>query len=456
MHRLSIGVMVALAMSAQPAFAQAVATVEITRKAVGKAQPAQCVVKAAPYGAESIQAPDILRVRIVPDSAIAINAQPTLHVLLDGDSVFSIVDDSVGSRSFGRGHLTGRVVALKAQNTVEPLCIVIPYPSPITTLVISGDRTSFVADGAVAAGLKSGKAASQITGSLGILHDSDKEGERRRRALCAPSWFKPPNRADSAKAVREALQKLGSVREFTPTSAESALVKTEALSRVRGKFRGWGALKVVPVQFLALFNSLCMDPLAGERLKSVVTLVSSLDSVRSTDPLDFTQAVLVPSLAAGQRGSGLIDYYAFEKRGSSGSGTQGVRVNLNVLRLRWQIPTHSDTLPREVFLIGLDLRRRWSFVDHSADDRGNTFAFTVELGPAVRFIRATGRDSRDRREFMEKAIGTDHKFDGGIAGSFSIRLRQVTASVEVPYLYQQRRNFQPVIGMRFDAPFFTL
>ena len=62
-------------------------------------------------------------------------------------------------------------------------------------------------------------------------------------------------------------------------------------------------------------------------------------------------------------------------------------------------------------------------------------------------------------------LGSSNDIYPGAVFAFDIRLRQVTATVDVPILLFKNkvgdpdpgalRGIQPVFGIRFDAPFFT-
>ena len=61
----------------------------------------------------------------------------------------------------------------------------------------------------------------------------------------------------------------------------------------------------------------------------------------------------------------------------------------------------------------------------------------------------------ERPLLREAIIGEDEDFFCGPAIGFTIQLRQVTASIDLPVLRHFENDIQPIIGIRFDAPFFT-
>lgn len=210
----------------------------------------------------------------------------------------------------------------------------------------------------------------------------------------------------------------------------------------------------------------------GERLRSYITLTGKDDTLKASRRSAFADAILLPTHAAGQIGSGLIDYHPYRIRGS-GSGTQGGRAILSVSRAHWAFVAPDDSLAdddrfndrsrtADVAIASFDWRYRWAFVDHQDDSLSNNFAFAVEAGFTARTLSVEGKDARD---FRRAALGTSSRNFWGPILAFEIQLRQVTATIDAPLLIVKRKDndpepgvlrpFKPVIGFRFDAPFFT-
>ena len=184
----------------------------------------------------------------------------------------------------------------------------------------------------------------------------------------------------------------------------------------------------------------------------------------------YAQAVASPMLVNGQAGSAVVDYYRYRTRGG-GTGTQGIHLLFSATRASWAPQTivgfagdslgnkllTSDSLTtlrgKSLSIISLDLRQRFAFIDHVSDVKGNSFGFGVELGLAMRQL--AGEATRDRT-YLQDALGTRHTFFIGAALGVDIRLRAVTASLELPYLTRINDLFQPTFAFHFDAPFFTL
>jgi hypothetical protein len=348
------------------------------------------------------------------------SSQARVLLLADGLEIGALARaESTVVATTERENLVGRVFSLRRANArdSEPLCAAIPFPRPLRIFRTGGEQTSFVADGAVGAGLRTGAGSGSVTGSLGIQHRSDKGAESPRDLFCATA-------GDDAK------RNLG------------------------GKFLF--GLRRATTWLLSLGNSLCLDRLSGETLKALVTLASSVDTLRDSTATVFTRAVLVPEFAGGHAGSGSIQYYVFEGRGH-GTGTQGVRGQFHVNRSFWRLTNKApsktaDTLARAITVISIDPRWRWAFIDRPDDPKDNTFSFFVEVGPALRWLSGSGWNDK---EFRTLLLNSNRSFYYGGTLAFGIQLRQVTASVDLPYLRYLADDFQPIIGIRFDAPFFT-
>jgi hypothetical protein len=315
----------------------------------------------------------------------------TLKILINGIVTSTIeAGTSPAEISTEDRAIAGSVVAVKRADAAEDrmLCIDVVEPKLIGVLKVGGDQTSFIADGAIGTALRTGVGGSTLTGSLGILHRS----------------VKIPGSRGGLPLAR---------------------------------------------------------PLAGELLRAIISVASSVDTLRSDTHAAFVQAILSPSFAGGAEGSALVDYYNYKDRGA-GAGTQGYHLLFSVERLQWRfapnaidsvpISIKTDTLAHPVSIIGLDMRYRFSFLDHPSDEKGNTFAFWVEAGPAIRWIPgASGRDS----SFKLRTLGTtSNLFLGGVL-QIAVQLRQVTATVDLPFLSHLTNEFSPTIGFKFDAPFFV-
>lgn len=415
--------------------AQSKVTLHLTSGAIAVGGPAECSFTSATTSdvvattTSNTTGMDSIHVTIWADDTHSPTAPSpaTLRILVEAVEVSTIQQgDSSADVALPGGSLTGSVVTLMRHDSNQPLCRATPIPRPVQTLVIEGNRTSFIADGAVGAGLRSGSGNTSLTGSLGILHESPKSAGTTRTMFCS-----------SAKS-----------------SGVGGLAQKAILWTLQAA-----------LQAMRLGRSPCINPIAGERLKAIVTLASSVDTLRAVSTDLFVQAVLAPEFAGGQAGSGTIDYYVYGARGGndagSRTGTEGLRTIFYVSRSNWQrrVPTPEDmeagldTTSHAVSIVGLDARWRWAFIDHRDDPaRGNNFAFAVEFGPALRLL-ADG--SGGGRTFRHSVLGTTHRFFYGGSLAFSVALRQVTAEVSLPVLAHLTHEFQPVIGIHFDAPFFT-
>jgi len=205
-------------------------------------------------------------------------------------------------------------------------------------------------------------------------------------------------------------------------------------------------------------------PLRAEWLRALITVASSVDTLASSSKSTFHEALLSPMLAGGRQGSGSVDYQA---RMSVLSGSTGPRLNFAFARSLWAFVNEDSVIPNkprdfretENLTIGsFDARWRWSPLEQLQDPKGNDFAFAVELGYTARWIAGDGAGNDD---FMNRTLGATINWFHGIAGSFVITLRQVTATADLPYLLSGPkslrgvRGLQPVVKMTFAAPMFT-
>lgn len=339
----------------------------------------------------------------VPSESTPASAQ--VLVLIDGIPAGEFSESEPQSVFiFPAGELESQEVRLARENSSNWICATRITSNPVTLYRVGQDTTSFIADGSVAAGLKSGGASNTVTGSLGILHDSFKTPSEQRSCETKILYF-------------------------------------------------------------------CASPAAGERLKAVIAVASSADTVlKSSSKEVYAQAIASPMLVNGQAGSAVVDYYRYRSRGG-GTGTQGIRILFSATRTSWapdsvfglagetksgSVLTRDSVIShrgKSLSIVALDIRQRFAFIDHGSDAKGNSFGFGVEAGVAVRQL--AGEAAGDKK-YLFNALRTDHRFFYGGVLAVDIRLRAVTASLEMPYLTHISGLFQPTFAFRFDAPFFTL
>ena len=382
------------------ATAQTSATYSVPLEAINAGHDTNCGLLSRPTAPTGAEVPDTLIVGI-----FGADAKFEKYAKLQSDVVLLIggivrgemkANDTLKTFALAPRELSGREIAIARADAKVPLCRLQPKPTPLTAIKIGEETTSFIADGSVSTSLRSPSATgASLTGALGIVHDSPKKGKQRSK---------------------------------------------------------WTKLLLTPT-------------LDGEHLKAVIAIASTSDTLSSKKRAVFAQALFAPTFAGGQIGSAFVDYHPFVRRGG-GTGTQGGRVNLGVSRSVWRaLPkggtSPADTVVGEVEVVSFDYKYRWAFVDR-VDANSNNFAFAIELGAAYRAIG--GADGR-RRDFRRATIGAGASHYAGGTFAFDIQLRQVTAKLELPMLYFRAkdedpdpgnlRGIQSVIGIRFDAPFFT-
>jgi hypothetical protein len=310
--------------------------------------------------------------------------------------------------------LSGRTVTVKRRGLDTPLCILVPKPTPVTSARTALRTTQFIADGAVSAALRTGDVNQSATGSLGIDHlDIKGPGERPRPLLKIP------------------------------------IIHTISRGNVKSHKLGWKSLW----------------PLSSERLRALITVASSVDTLEHSKQYLFRQALLAPALVGhGRSGSGSIDYYA-----ATGlrDGQHGPHLNFTFSRGAWRVkntelllPGRPDTasLSATVTLASVDARWRWTPIEQARDPKGNDFAFSIEGGWTWRTIAG---DARTVPGFLEAALGSKRSKYSGPSAAFIITLRQVTATADLPFLrsYGKRleglSGMQPIVTLNFSAPVFT-
>jgi hypothetical protein len=403
------GVWAFVILSASPGtmLAQAtVATVSVMQADVRAGRSGECAIQVIPLASFPEQDTVQVVVNVVTDFTAMTGALNPVELALniDDDELGRIpITDSTRTFKTTVRDLRGSPISLVLADTRQRICSVTTTQGLSSFLERGTSRTSFIIDGAVGAGLRSGASdGARVSGALGLVH-SDTANKRHTPWLMR--WLIPGTMA------------------------------------------------------------------SGERLKAVVTVASSEETLTDSVRTAFAHAIVSPSTAAGRAGSGLIDYYMYADR-KSGMGTQGPRILFFISRSRWHYePARKDgttIIPNDtartadVAIVAFEPRYRWGFIDFPEDPRGNSFSFGVELGAGFRWLSGDGvADSA----FMEATLGTTSTRFYALLGSFWVQLRSVTASVDAPYFFPgakesakypyRLRGLQPLIEIRFESPFFT-
>jgi hypothetical protein len=261
------------------------------------------------------------------------------------------------------------------------------------------EYTQFVADGAVGKVLRGGS-ASEVTGSIGVNHRSVMK-DRKRPISKWKKWFRP-------------------------------------------------------VEF---WNS------DGEELHATLAVAGSADSLIGP-PAIFGAALLTPSLSgSGSIQGATIDYHYFTMLNRSG-GTWGPRIRTAFARSAWRVldtvttdpKLKVDTLRQSIPLTAIDIGFRFAFINHVVDAKGNTYSVGLDLNFLSRFASP---NSDDDNRAVRKALGGSNHRAQGMGASFWIRLRQVTATGDFPYLRKPHHDaidgltgVQPTVTIRYSSPLF--
>jgi hypothetical protein len=322
-------------------------------------------------------------------------------------------DKAKDTLSYGKGDITGRTVVIRRAGLDKILCAVAPKPALQTTARTALRTTQFIADGAVSSSLRGAEGAQSATGSLGIDHLDIKDG--RESATAFPGFPYLGRRPGSDTTTRLLWRKL---------------------------------------------------PLSSERLRALITIANSIDTLDDHRQSVFRQALLSPSaVGKGHSGSGSIDYQRYVRYFD---GEIGPRLNFAFAKGIWTFRNtdsilpdrpRADTITASVTLVSVDTRIRWTPIQRRQDAKGNDFSFSVEFGYAWRTIAG---DARSKKDFLDATIGNTRSKYSGFAGGFVINLRQVTATADLPFLRAKNNKniegltgLQPIVTLNFSAPVFT-
>lgn len=319
--------------------------------------------------------------------------------------------DTVGLEPLG---LSGRTVVVRRDGLDKPLCVVVPKPTPQPATRTALRTTQFIADGAVSAALRSGNGEQAATGSLGIDHQDIKAPDEKQRYIIRIPYLRS---------------------------------------------KGNGKNASVGLAWKHLF------PLSAERLRALITVATTADTLVGSNQTDFRQALLAPALVGhGRSGSGSIDYQA-----ATGllSGEHGPHLNFTFSKGTWRFKNTNqiladlpatDSISAGLTLVSVDTRWRWTPIRQARDPKGNDFAFSIEAGWTWRMI---GGDALDKPRFLEATVGSGRTKFSGPAAAFVISLRQVTATADLPFLRKKGERLegltgmQPIVTINFSAPIFT-
>jgi len=204
----------------------------------------------------------------------------------------------------------------------------------------------------------------------------------------------------------------------------------------------------------------------GDELHAVLTVASSLDSLTGS-PENFGSALLAPSLSgSGSIQGATIEYHSFNPLNKS-TGTWGPRIRASFARSIWRVQdtistgssTTVETLRGTIPLTALDIGARFTFLNHLVDAKQNTFAVGLD---ASYLVRLASPNTPSDSVVVSKALKSTVHLVNGTGLAFWIRLRNVTATADFPYLRRGRgepvaglTGLQPAVTFRFSSALFT-
>jgi hypothetical protein len=208
-------------------------------------------------------------------------------------------------------------------------------------------------------------------------------------------------------------------------------------------------------------------PLSGEDLRALISVATTVDSVTGPPGASFAQSLLLPSTAPNS-GWKFVDlsYNPFYMYGK-GHQMIGPEFRIVAAESRWLPDSAKLSKAKIAALVATDIRLKATLINRVSETDDNNLSFSVDVGYIERRL---GGDASDTPAFVRAALGdsTRTRFAGWAIGTY-LRLRQVTAFADFQCLsckpFWGRRSgtkieslegLQPVIGFRFEAPFFSL
>jgi hypothetical protein len=301
--------------------------------------------------------------------------------------------------------LTNGTLEIMRDDAREPLCSVVPWPTPRLIAPNGQSYTSFVANGAVGKALK-GSPTSDVTGSLGVDHRSVptalEQSKLKKYGLVRRSLVPWNSMGEELHAVLTIAGSMDSLAS-ADRAAYGAAVLAPALS-------GNGSFQGVTIEY-HYFNVLNRaQGTWGPRAK--LSVAKSFWRV-----IDTVQAA------------------------------PGVAQRVDSLR---------GSIPLSAFDLGL----RLVFINHLEDPKQNTYSVGVDPSLVWRF--ASPNTDAEKRLVRSALGGAPTRVFRGTNFAFWIRLRQVTAVADLLYIRRGHggpiaglTGFQPVITMKYSSPLFV-
>jgi hypothetical protein len=343
---------------------------------------------------------DTLFVDVYADSSFTKHAKPEtpLKIWAGSDTLRDVgkTDTSVAIFAPAAG-LADRVVRIQRANATTLLCSDMPFPNLSTVFVSPGfvTHTDIIASGEISNALRTGAMSAPATGSLGFHHLSYRRGDEHPR-------------------------------------------------------------------------SKLMRAMTNEDLRAVISVAATLDSVTGLSGGNFAQSVLLPTIAPNSGWKSVdLEYFPSHMYGRRNQMV-GPVVRLIMSESRWAPDSMNHVLrnkPAKIaVLTAFDARVRWVAINRVSTVDDNSLSFRLDGGYIQRSV---GGDAASDTSLVAGALGDVRtKFYGWAVGTY-LRLRQVTAYADFQCLscrpfgrdgpkIESLEGLQPVIGFRFEAPFFTV
>lgn len=319
------------------------------------------------------------------------------------------------------GELRDGVLELALPNTVLPFCRAALLPSLPPLGVARGftTHTDVIASGEVSNAIRTGALNNQATGSLGFHHQTF-----------------PASKSD--------------LRRFPLVFLDESVFEQD---------NRWG-------RFLRATNFV-MD---GQDLRAVITVAGTVDSVRGKAGPNFARSVLLPTVSSTGGGKS-VDLEYFPHAFGHHRQAFGPDIRFTASESRWA-PDDTGGIVfqgRTAVLMALDVRLKAILINRVSETDDNSLSFAIDGGYISRWIGGDVTAPGNERVLVA-ALGPGARthFTGYAFGT-QLRLRQVTAFADLQCVSCQFAFFggretsvesleglQPVIGFRFEAPFFTV
>lgn len=402
-------------------FPQSTATIDVPLNALGASGPQSCRSTFISRYRTTADTPasDTLFIRLFKDAQFTerSNVSLPIDVRINDIKTMTISPGQTGDSAMpGAYALAERSVSISLPNSTVPVCTVATPRGSIPPSEPESTHTDFIASGEVSNALRTGSANNDATGSLGIHHVS--YAEPGQSSVHFPFWFRK-----------------------SP----------------------WRLIPDLPVDV--------------EELLATISVASTADTLTGPAGAAFSQAVLLPLGAAHGLGSSVqLEYSPLSEYNTRRHQQIGLLLRFVGARSSWAPDTGTATRkpgPQlTTVILAFDARVKWVVINKRRDENGNNFQFALDFGYIQRTLAGDAADST--QTFIKRALGQPRTRFTGYATGIYLTLRQVTAYADfaclsckspIPFLHWRStqadripslEGLQPIIGFRYEAPFFSL